>query len=425
MGKKILFAPVTSSSIAHIIRCFAIADEMKKRGYEVFFTSCNKKDKFIENYGYNVVKTYDEINVNDPKDQSVNFLRDKKDLFVNWFKTEIEATEEVKPDVVVMAPAIFGPYIHYATGVPVVTVMDIQYLGYYSKGLMGLSRSTDRVGDKIITTVLRPLFERGFIKQYLSEVNDIYSKIGIKSNAKSRYELYNPMSVLIPSDEYTQPLRRRWHDMEYSGALFWEGFEEIETDLTEDFLKKFKGDRKLVYLTFGGSVFDKRVYESVMKPLLKSKYKVLVTLGPNFDRKEFPEDSDELLIRNLVPGMRVSKFSDVIVNTGSQGAVMQGLWWGKPQVAVPTIMDQAYYANRLVELGAGINANPVGLLKFSKRENFSNVSEKVSDNIIDGVNRILQNGKYTHNADRVKKLVRKYKNPAKIAGDFIEKHIKK
>jgi len=38
---KILFNPITSSSIAHIIRSFALADKFISDGHEVFFTYAN------------------------------------------------------------------------------------------------------------------------------------------------------------------------------------------------------------------------------------------------------------------------------------------------------------------------------------------------------------------------------------------------
>jgi len=252
----------------------------------------------------------------------------------------------------------------------------------------------------------------------------IYSKLNIKNDMRSRNEVYKPMAVMIPADEYTQPLRKKQKNVCHIGPLFWDGFEKMGSDLTEKKIKNFKGNKKLIYLMFGGSVFKKKIYKQIIKAVVKMNYKLIVCIGPNFDRKHFIKDNKNLIIRNLVPGMRLSKLCDIIVNIGSQGSVIQGLWWGKPQVAVPIIMDQAYYANRLQEMRLGINANPVSLLKFSRRENFSNLPKDISIRIRKSVEEIFENSFYSMNALKFKKKLRKYKNPAKTAADFIENYVK-
>jgi len=424
MRLKVLFNPFTSSSVAHMVRCFAIADEMKKRGYEFYFTSSKSKKDFIEKYGYKVIMTYPDVNINDPKDQSVNFLKDYHDEFVEWFKAEIKATRLLKPDVVIVAPAIFGPHVYYATKTPLISIIDVQYLGTECKGLMGISKCTDKLIDRFLTTILRPVFDKKFTRIYLKEVMNIYKDLGLRNDIKSRDELYNPMAVLIPSDNYTQPMRMDRKDTEYIGPLFWDGFERMNTDISEEKIKKFKKNKKLIYLMFGGSLFDKDIYNKIINTLMELKQKLIVCIGPNFKRGEFRNDNNDLMIRTLVPGMKLSRLSDIIVNTGSQGSVMQGLWWGKPQVTVPVIMDQAFYSNRLEEMGLGINTNHVSLLKFSKRESFSKLPNDISEKIILGVKQIIKNDKYKKNALEFRKVLRKYNDAPKKAVNFIENYIK-
>jgi len=421
---KVLFTPITSSSIAHTIRCFSVADVLESRGHEVYFTSCNRRYDFIKNSGYKVVSVYPEINVNDPDDQSVNFLASKQDKIYEWFSSEIKATKEIKPDVVVSAPAIFGPYVYYATGIPVVSIMDIQYLGDYSKGLMGISLSTERMKDKLLNWFLRPIFEKKFIILYLNEIMKVYKRLGIRWDFESRNEVYKPMGVIIPSDRYTQPPRGRRNNMYYVGPIFWEGFEKMDTGITEDTIVKFKGNDKLIYLMFGGSIFDKDIYEKLINIIFKLNYKCIVGLGPNFDTNQFKIESDRLIIRKYVPGMHLSKLCDLSINTGSQGTVMQGLWWGKPQIAIPLLMDQAFYANRLEEMNLGINANPKSILKFSKRENFSIFNKDTISKVEKGISKIFEDDLYFKRARRFKLLLRKYKNPAKKASILIENFVK-
>lgn len=421
---KILFTPVTSSSIAHMIRSFSLAEEFIKRGDEVFFTSCTSKANFIKNQGYNVVRTYAPFNLNDPKDQSVNYLHSHKKELVGWFKAEIEAAKEVKPDVVITSPGFFGPQIYYATGIPVIALMNGQYLPT-SKGLMGISLAGDSLKCKILRKLLRPMFNRSFIKNYLSEINDAYGFLGIKSNFKSREEIYSPMHILIPGDEEFEPQQGVSGNSKHIGPIFWDGFESMDTDLTDEKLNEFKNGYKLVFITFGGSLFDLSTYKRILSHLGKIKTKVIVALGPNFSREEFNKDNENLIIRTFVPGLRVSRYADVVVNTGSQGAIMQALQCGKPIVAFPVGIDQAYFSNRLEEMGLGINVNKSNIAEFSKRESYQIKDNKVPEKIVQAISFILKEEGYSERAYEYSKRLkdRKYQ-PEKEVIKYIYKLIK-
>ena len=290
---------------------------------------------------------------------------------------------------------------------------------------MGIAKANNTLIHNLISSIIRPKFEKKFIELYLNEVNQIYKKLNIKNDFKSRIELYNPMAVILPSDEKMEPLRKKRKDTVHVGPLFWSGFEKIETDLTLDKINNFKKKKKLVFVSFGASIFDKNIYKVVLRGLTKSKYRVIVALGPNWKREDFPDDTDNIIYRSLVPGMRLSEAADLVINTGSQGAVMQALSFGKPQIAFPTIMDQAFFANRLEEMGLGINVNKVGLLKFSKRENFSKFPEDIAQRILIAIEEIERKKYYKDNAIKYSEDLKKYIKPAVKAADFIENYMTK
>ncbi|MBN1331700.1 hypothetical protein JW978_02315 [Candidatus Dojkabacteria bacterium] len=421
---KVLFTPITTSSIAHIIRSMAVADEMQRRGHDVFFTSCTEKKPFIENRGYKVIATHTPVNMNDKEDQSINYLKDNHEKFVDWFSAEIEAARELRPDVVVAASGLFGPHPSHADGFPVVQIMDSQYFPE-SKGMMGISLAKDTLRNRIIRPILRPLFEKKFIELYLSEVLDIYKELGIDSSGiKDRKTLYAPSLVLIPADDVFEPLYKTRANTYHIGPLFWDGFETMDTDLTDTKIKDFKGDEKLVFLTFGASVFDREIYNKILDELINNEHKMIVCLGPNWKREDFPDDNKHFLIRRYVPGLRVSRYADLIINTGSQGAIMQGLTFGKPQVSFPTTIDQSFFANRLEELGLGINVNKIGLAKFAKRENYTLFPKEIPDRIIKAINIILGDASFEIKASAHAKVLKSYKNSPLRAVELIEAFIK-
>lgn len=418
---KILFNPITSSSIAHIIRSFALADKFISDGHEVFFTSCELKKDFIINSGYNVINTYKPFNLNDENDQSVNYLSSHKTEMVNWFKADIDAARSIKADVVISSPSFLGPHVTYALGIPTVTMTNGQYLPS-SRGLMGLSFSTNRIDHKILRTLLRPVFIKNFIEEYLFHILDAYDKLGIDYPEKIRkgYTLYDQMHVMIPGDEEFEPQRYQYQDTKFIGPVFWNGFERIGNNLDEESIIRFKGKDKLIFVTFGGSVFSKDIYLRILEGLKKIKVKKIIALGPNFSRDEFPEDSSELIIKNFVPGLRLSKLSDVIVNTGSHGAIMQSLVHGKPVVAFPVGIDQAFFANRLEEMKLGRNVNKVGIFGFSKRESYQFIDNKIPENMVAAVEELLEDNRYTKNAyDYSKRIKTRHADPITSAANYV------
>ncbi len=410
---NILLTPLTSSSIAHTVRMLELADRFTEKGENVYFTSCTLKKDFIVKNGYKVVKTYAPFNLNDKDDQSANYLSSHKQEMIEWFKADIDAAKEIKADVVISSPGILGPHVTHATGIPTVALLNGQYVGS-SKGLIGLSLSTDKLTDIVARTILRPIFNYMTVKFYSSEVLDAYRQLGFGLNLKEgRRDLYEPMHVLIPGDEEFEPQRYLDSKTRFVGPLFWKGFETINTDLTDTSIKKFKGKDKLVFISFGGSVFDFNIYKSIIEKLNEIKAKKIVALGPNFKREDFPDDTDDILIRSYVPGLKVSKIADLVVNTGSQGAIMQALTYGKPVVAFPVGMDQAYYGNRLEEMGLGVNINKSNLLNFTKRESYQFMDEKIPERMVSATEELLKNTKYTDNAKEYSKRLRsRHQDPA-------------
>lgn len=409
---NILLTPLTSSSIAHTIRALELADRLKEKGEKVYFTSCTLKKDFIESNGYEVIKSYTPFNLNDKDDQSVNYLASHKQEMMEWFKADIDAAKEVKADVVVTSPGILGPHVTHATGIPTIALLNGQYVES-SKGLIGLSLSSDKLTDIIARTILRPVFNYMTVKRYSSEVLDAYHKLGFGLNLKKRKEIYAPMHVLIPGDEEFEPQRYLDRKTRFVGPLFWKGFETLNGDLTDQALKRFKGDNKLVFVNFGGSVFDLKIYKSIIEELVKIDAKKIVALGPNFDRGNFPEDTEGMIIRKYVPGLRVSSITDLVVNTGSQGAIMQALMYGKPVIAFPVGIDQSYYSNRLEEMGLGKNINKNNIFNFTKRESYQLIDNNIPEKLVLAVNEFLRNDIYTNHAiEYSKRLKTRHLDPA-------------
>lgn len=101
------------------------------------------------------------------------------------------------------------------------------------------------------------------------------------------------MYVVIPSIYELEPINPK-DKYYYSGPLFWEGFEN-NFEFDEEKIKEFKGDSKLIYLSFGGSIFNLDFYNHIFQVIGKIPYKFLVSTGNNFEIKDFKYNHDNTM----------------------------------------------------------------------------------------------------------------------------------
>lgn len=419
---RILFTPYSGGAIAHITRLLAIADELRARGHEILFTTSAAKKAFVESAGYAVHGAgHAEVNLNDEHDQGVSYFENHRDLFLSWLGDEIDAARAFAPDVIVSSPNFLGSTASLALGIPQVSVINAQWLPEY-RGLLGLSLAGDSIGHRITRALARPLFERRFSAKYLPEVRGFYRSLGIAELPYSRADLHRNTAVLVPGIAGFEPIGRTSRgNLHYVGPLFWSGFERAAFDPAALFDDP---SRPFVYISLGGSIYRRQSYLDLVDAIAaRPQWNVLLTLGPNFPRAEFPPDRGNFAIQALTPGLKACAHADVVVGTGSHGTAMQALWHGKPVVAIPHNIDQATIAARLVELGIGFNLNPVGLRDFSDRQRYFDKAVAVSwSDVLDHAARALDDLALRERARAFRQALRGVGEPAIPAAELVERY---
>lgn len=369
---RVLFTPYCGGSIAHVVRSLALADELKARGHTILFTTSRSRRAFIEAAGYAVHgQGHPDVNLNDESDQGISYFRRNREDFLAWFRDEIEAAESFRPDVIVNSPSFFGAIASKKLGIPHVSIINGNWHPDYL-GVLGLSLCTDRLAHRIARTVLRPVLAHGFDRIYMEEIRGWYKELRIQPLPECRRALHTGLRALIPGIPSLEPIRKGVPNVHYIGPLQWQGFEAMPFDLPP----AWQGDRRpLVYATLGGSVFSGEVYARLLDAFAaRDNWRTVVSLGPNFSRNCFAPDLPHLIIRQFVPGLQLCKRADIVVNTASHGTIMQALSHGKPIIALPRNIDQATFAQRLVELGAGKNLSPVPVHRFTDRSAYASVA---------------------------------------------------
>lgn len=422
---KILFTPYSGGSIAHVIRSLAIADELKSRSHEILFTATTIRKPFINQAGYEVFGAgHAEVNLNDEKDQSIGYFRKNRHLFLNWLSDELAAAKEFQPDIVVNSPSFFGSLIRHKYRIPYVTILNAQWLNHF-RGLLGLGKSTEALPHVLLRNALRPVFTKRFEELYLAEIREFYKTLDIGYVPSKRADLHSHNPILIPSVSEFEPLEPDTRDdVHFIGPLFWRGFEDMEFDRSGMFRNP---KRPLIYVSLGGSIFRQDVYNNLINLFIgQSEWNIIMSIGPNFKRTDFPPDTDHFKLYEYVPGLRVAQHAELVVNTASHGTVMQALWHGKPLVTIPHNIDQGTIAARIHELGVGVNLNAVNILDFSKREKyFIKATEVKPKQVMAAIRRVMTDPRYKLNAQRMSGILRKHDRAAALGADYVELYAKR
>jgi MGT family glycosyltransferase len=141
-----------------------------------------------------------------------------------------------------------------------------------------------------------------------------------------------------------RPLPPSWHNLETSVRT---------TDAPWELPPRFAaGDGPLVYLSLGslGSA-DVELMRSLILSLAASRYRVIVSKGPQHDQLELAEN---MVGEEFLPQTSVLPQVDLVITHGGNNTVTECLWFGKPMVVLPLFWDQYDNAQRIQETGFGL-----------------------------------------------------------------------
>lgn len=104
--------------------------------------------------------------------------------------------------------------------------------------------------------------------------------------------------------------------------------------------------------------------------------------------------------------------SDIVICHGGNGTIYQAMSKGVSIIGIPTMHDQEFNLDRVVDLGIGIHLSE---LKFKPIH------------LVEAVEKILSKKSYKENALKYKNIVKQYNGPskgAKLIDSYLEKNYK-
>jgi MGT family glycosyltransferase len=119
-------------------------------------------------------------------------------------------------------------------------------------------------------------------------------------------------------------------------------------------LAKLEG-KKVVYIALGTILNDELTfYRNCIALLENSEYTVVLSIGKNIAASAFTPTPPNFIIHDHVPQLEILKKAGVFITHAGMNSVQEGLYFGIPLIILPRTPEQEFIADRVVEVGAGI-----------------------------------------------------------------------
>lgn len=403
--RRIIFFPV-EMGLAHLTRSRAIAEELHRRGHEILFVGPISKSHLFTNSAIsffplqNTIK--DEENIHKLKDLS---------FLVRAMKEEIEIIRNYKPDIAIIDLRISALVSCKKFGIPIVAISNSDGLPYstYIPNI-GLPQFV-----YYIVSSLLPFLINRFKTSFINALSIAGGKLDISF---TKNDLEN-ITYIVPEYSDYLPLKQTKTNVYYCGPIFWNGFEKN----IPSWLNKINPNGKTVYITFGGTGYDREKLISLSVRLAQKGYKVIVSSSIIAPQNAFPK-LPNLYVEKYLPGWEICKRVDIVICHGGIGTTMQSIISGKPVLAIPFNIDQYTHALRLQELGLARCITNVSLLEVLKLDWYSfqkggrNLKVEKISTVLDDM--IAKKDWYTV---KIKEYNKKYttKDGVQKAADIIER----
>ncbi|MCC5839180.1 MAG: glycosyltransferase [Opitutales bacterium] len=141
-----------------------------------------------------------------------------------------------------------------------------------------------------------------------------------------------------------------WHDrFRFTGYLRWQAAEKPEM---ESVLNTFTGGQPVPILTFGSVTFEeaRHVMTRFMSNWPKGK-KIIVQSG--WARLTIEKPGEEELVVGKMSHDQLFRHGSVIIHHGGAGTTASALHSGRPQIIIPHLGDQFFFADEIERLGVG------------------------------------------------------------------------
>jgi UDP:flavonoid glycosyltransferase YjiC (YdhE family) len=153
-----------------------------------------------------------------------------------------------------------------------------------------------------------------------------------------------------------------------------------------------RGDRPLVYVTFGTMVSARpgrdNIFRVALNAVAELDAEVLMTTGRGFDISSLGAIPDNAVVQNFVPQAAVFPHAAAMLCHGGSGTLLGGFAAGIPLVVAPQAADQPYNADLTAAGGFGLHVDAssademrTALGQVLTRDDFAKAAQRLRDEL--------------------------------------------
>lgn len=337
---RILLIPFSGGvGLGPLTRCLAVAEEGKRRGYEVAFLGKPFFKRITDGLGFKTYLAPDTVHLNRklPKyrlsDIALEYGLINLDYLQKAVKRELEIIKLFRPDIIFTETQFSINFSSAASGVPWATAVSwTDHSGFRSPLY------------KTVSTYPKQLKHiNRFASWYnLKPYDDLCDLAFARANVK-----------IAPTSPELQPELLSIPDVYFVGSLLSKTLE----DQSNGIKLPVKKSLCTVYVYMSpGEIPANQWVEIICEAFRDQQYNVIVMLAP---LKKIPKPLPKLSNVHFLPLSPAQKFlaaSDAVITHGGGNTVVSALLHGKPLLVFPHDYAERDYNGRAVErLGAGLN----------------------------------------------------------------------
>ena len=385
MGKIVFFC---IPAHGHTNPTLGVVRELIERGHEVWYYSYNMLKEKIEATGAKFVSCdeYDTELKLEPKDTA----RVGKDLAFST-KLLVDTTlalddkvckdmEQLQPDCIVAdSMAVWGKAVALKLGIPFVS----------STTTFAFNQHSAKIMKQSIGELFGMIFSMPKIQKDIKRLQD------------KGYPVKNILDI-IRNDDKTDTIVYTSPEFQPCADTFSDKYAFVGPSVRTVTEQIEKTKEKLIYISMGTVNNDMlQLYKNCIAAFKETEYQVIMSVGNLVDIESFEELPENISVYTQVDQIAVLSQADVFLSHCGMNSVNESLYYEVPLVMYPQTSEQGGVANRVLQLGAGIQ-----------------LKKTTPSAILEAIEEVMDNFSYQENAVKIADGFRKCTG-AKAAADKI------
>ena len=335
--------------LAHTTRVLEVGRALRTRfGHEVLFCCDGPYARLLTQAGFPVRPVYSV-----DREETLRLARRAGACDLRWWRqvaedsvrSDLEAIDELKPDLVVGDLRMSLTTSARARGVPLVSLTNGAWTSRFAEPIsVPDGHLSEKILGKKLSAALFPVLKRLLIWYWARGFDGVRQRLGLPK-LDTMYELIEgDLTLLADLPEYF-PIVPSPPTFRYVGPIRFR-----EALPRPQWLGKLTRDRPTLYFTMG-STGDARFFSEAVRVFGDSEYQVLITTA-ELPSEQFAQHSN-IFVEKLADGDALMAASHVTITHGGNGTIYQALGQGVPVIGIPTMFDQEINLSRVEKLGAG------------------------------------------------------------------------